>query len=134
MSSDTFENVPWRSELNPIVMVVGHSRHSEKTPPPTKRRFCLQHVASPPTFYSLYKVVFAWRHLGATAIFESCMVLTLKSIFAVLLSDLSEISSSFLMLLRGFLLTHFLVASIILLLRIERMLPGIGFGEGVCCI
>lgn len=44
----------------------------------TKQRICLWHTAFLPTFSPLCQIVFVWRHLRATVIVESCVVLALE--------------------------------------------------------
>lgn len=52
-----------------------------------------QYTARSPAFHSLCQAVFAWRHLQAAGLVESC-VFSPKLVFTILLSDQSEISRS----------------------------------------
>lgn len=105
MCSDTFENVFWWSDVNPIILVVDHSFHRKKLLVWSHVNFLcgklhlLQHFlpsAKPFCLEALERSCYNWILYGFSP----------KSSFTILLIDRSEISISFamfLMLLHGFL-------------------------------
>lgn len=69
----SFGNVSWWSGINTIVLIADHSCHNEKLCP-IKWKLCnLLHILQ----HFLPSAFFAWRHLRAAIIIESCRVLSL---------------------------------------------------------
>lgn len=118
---------------NHIVSIVHHSEQKLLVRP--NEDFVCDTLHLLQQCYSLCQAVPDWRHLTASVVVKSWIILlNPKSCFSILRSNWSEVSNSFAVFLlpRGFLFILFLTASLTPLLRSQLFLLGIGFGEVVC--